>query len=107
MTAVPRFESEFLESLATAFRKRRKSFKHRGRGADLVKVYELVDGARIEKLEIELDHFKQVLRLHAWPDRSIWLGAGEATKKVQAWSWTSEGRVLGAHKPQRIIMALE
>ena len=102
----PRFQDEFLESLAVSFRKRRKSLSHRTRRAEVAKVYELVDGKKLERLEIDLVKYDEAsLRLHAWPDRLIWLDARRLTKKGWAWSWTREGRLLG--EPRLVIAALE
>ncbi|MGA7713873.1 MAG: hypothetical protein WCA81_18415 [Rhizomicrobium sp.] len=108
MSNAPRFESEFLEGLAFAFRKRRKSLSHRASGAECVKVYELVGDERMERLEIYLPKYgKVMLRLHAWPDRKIWLDARQSTKKGWAWAWTREGRLLGSSGAPEAIAALE
>ena len=104
----PHFQSEFLESVALAFRKRRKALSHRASSADLAKVYELVDGEKIERLEIHLPKYDNVLlRLHAWPDKLVWLDARRSSKEGWIWSWTHEGRLLGAHKAPEVIRALE
>jgi hypothetical protein len=108
MSNAPRFDSEFLESVAFAFRKRRKAIRHQACSADLAKVYELVNADRMERLEIYVrTHDGAVLRLHAWPDRVIWLDARQSAKKGWAWSWTREGRLLGTHGAPDVIRALE
>ncbi len=48
-----------------------------------------------------------LLRLHAWPDRWVWLDARCPTKKGWAWSWTYEGRLLGEHSASAIIKTIE
>lgn len=102
------FESEFLEELSIAYRKRRKSLSHRASSADLAKTYELVETERMERLEIYLPNYdKVVLRLHAWPDRSIWLDARRSSKQGWVWSWTHEGRLLRSHGAKEVIEALE
>lgn len=64
---------------------------------ELSKVYELVDREKVERLEIDLLSVgKTSLRLHAWPDRLIWLDARRPTKKGWTWSWTYEGRLLAS-----------
>ena len=103
----PRFESEFLESLSFAFRKRRKAMRHHGSGANLSKVYERVDGETMERLEIIVDYFETRLRLHAWPDRQIWVSVRFATKKGEAWKWSCDGRLIGSRAMQDVIAALE
>jgi len=92
-----RFQDEFLESIAVAFRKRASSIRHRASRMELSKVYELVDREKVERLEIDLLSVgKTSLRLHAWPDRLIWLDARRPTKKGWTWSWTYEGRLLAS-----------
>jgi len=108
MSSIPRFESEFLEGLAFAFRKRRKSLSHRSSAPECVKVYELVGDNRMERLEIYLPKCgKAMLRLHAWPDRQIWLDARQPTKMGWAWAWTREGRLSGSCGAQEAFGALE
>src|SRR5580698_10936680 len=103
----PRFESEFLESLSFAFRKRRKAMRHHGSGANLSKVYDWVDDERMERLEIIVDCFEARLRLHAWPDRQVWLDTRFLTKKRQAWRWSCDGRLPGNRAMPDVIAALE
>ncbi|HEX2592740.1 MAG TPA: hypothetical protein VHL34_14655 [Rhizomicrobium sp.] len=106
----PNFQSEFLEDVATAFRKRRKTLKHHARIAEFAKVYELVDGEKMERLEIRIGNDSRnaaLLRLHAWPDRLIWLGASRSMKVGWLWEWTYEGRLLGEHRGNAIVAALE
>jgi hypothetical protein len=108
MTPFPRFESEFLEDLSFAFRKRRKALNHRAQSAGYAKVYELVEGEKMERLEIHLPYYDWgLLRLHAWPDRLIWLDARRPAKTGWAWSWTHDGRLLGNCAASDVIKALE
>jgi hypothetical protein len=108
MTPVPRFEDEFLESVAFAFRKRRKSLKHRASNVDFAKVYERMASEKLARLEIDLLKYDDAtIRLWAWPDRQIWLDARRPAKKGWAWSWTYEGRLLGERSAPDIIAALE
>jgi hypothetical protein len=108
MSNVPRFQDPFLEDLAFAFRKRRKALAHKTRLAEHAKVYELVDGEKMERLEIELVEYEKItLRLHAWPDRLIWLDARRSAKRGWAWVWHYDGRLLGRSSPSKVIEALE
>jgi hypothetical protein len=108
MNQFPKFESEFLEELAIAFRKRRKALSHRLQSAECAKVYELAEGKKMERLEIYLPYFDwAILRLHAWPDRMIWVDARQSAKKGWAWSWTQDGRLLGDCSARDVIGALE
>ena len=108
MNQFPRFDSEFLEGLAFAFRKRRKALSHRAQSAEYAKVYELIEGEKTERLEIHLPYFDWgLLRLHAWPDRQIWLDARRSAKKGWAWKWTYDGRLLGNCAASDVIKALE
>ena len=107
MNQAPRFESEFLDDLATAFRKRRKSLSHRAEAAEFSKVYELVGTEKVERLEINLPYWNRgALRLHAWPDRIVWLDARKRAKKGWEWVWTIDGRIIGDAKLPDIIKAL-
>jgi hypothetical protein len=105
------FDDEFLQSVAEAFRRRRKALNHRASRADCQKVYEVSESSRTERLEIYLeDGTRQrgaLLRLHAWPDRWIWVDARRSTKTGWAWEWTYEGRLLGKHAGQDVVEALE
>lgn len=111
MAQAPSFASEFLEDIAEAFRKRRKSLSHRVSRAECHKVYELVDGKKTERLEVYLQDGTRprgaLLRMHVWPDRLVWLDARIATKAGWAWAWTYEGRLLGNHTGRDVIIALE
>jgi len=108
MSNVPRFQDPFLEDIAFAFRKRRKALSHKVRLAEYAKVYELWDGEKIERLEIELHEYEQItLRLHAWSDRQLWLDARRSAKRGWAWAWTYRGRFLGDSPASKIIEALE
>lgn len=107
---IPLFESEFLENVARAFRKRRKALSHRTTRADYAKVYDVKGTERHERLEIYLDELRlrgALLRLHAWQNRWIWLDARRGTKTGWAWSWSLEGRLLGECSGQNVIEALE
>lgn len=108
MSNDPRFDSEFLEALALAFRKRRKALRHKARGAGYAKIYERVGDEKMERLEIHLPKYDgALLRLHAWPDRKIWLDARRSAKKGWAWSWTKEGRLLGTWSAAEAMQILE
>jgi hypothetical protein len=108
MNQIPHFESEFLERLSFAFRKRRKALSHLAEGAEFAKVYELIADKKTERLEIHLPYFNWgLLRLHAWPDRQVWVDARCPAKKGCAWSWTYDGRLLGDTSVTDIILALE
>lgn len=106
-----RFESPFLSELAEDFRKRRRSLSRRSHRAEMQKAYEVVGEERVERLEIYLqqDHRgnSPTLRLHAWPDRLLWLDARAGSKNGWLWSWTADGRLLGEHWERRAIQALE
>lgn len=106
----PAFESDFLSDLAVAFRKRRKALSHRASIAEYAKVYELIQSESVERLEIRIGNTSRnaaLLRLHAWPDRQIWLDARHSLKTGWAWAWTYDGRLLGKHQGQDVIAALE
>jgi hypothetical protein len=108
MGQFPRFEDKFLESVAFAFRKRRKSLGHRATHADFAKVYERMDSEAAARLEIDLVKYDGAsVRLWAWPSRRIWLDARRLTKKGWAWSWTHEGRLLGECSAPQVTAALE
>jgi hypothetical protein len=108
MGPFPRFQDEFLESLAFAFLKRRKSLSHRASHADFAKVYERMGSETAARLEIDLVNYDDAsLRLWARPDRKIWLDARRPAKKGWAWSWTREGRLLGERSASAVIAALE
>lgn len=108
MSNDPRFDSEFLEELALAFRKRRKALRHKATGAGYAKVYERIGDEKVERLEIHLPkHDGALLRLHAWPDRMIWLDARRSAKTGWAWSWTKEGRLLGTCSAVDAVQTLE
>jgi hypothetical protein len=108
MNQFPRFQSEFLDGLAFAFRKRRKSLSHRAESAEYTKVYEMVGAVKEERLEIHLPMWSWGrLRLVAWPNRFIWLDARCPTKKGWAWSWTYDGRLLGEYAAPDVIKAIE
>ena len=108
MSQTPRFEDEFLESIAVAFRKRRKSLSHRTDRAECSKVFEQLSSEREERLEIDLvQRDRSSLRLWAWPERHIWLDARRSTKVGWAWEWTHEGRLLGEKTAREVIVAVE
>src|SRR3954468_7139072 len=108
MSSSPRFQDDFLESVAFAFRKRRKALSHRARHAEFAKVYELMGAEKLERLEIDLAKYDGAsLRLWAWPDRQIWLDARLLAKTGWVWSWTHEGRLLGERSAADAIKALE
>jgi hypothetical protein len=107
MSPIPRFQEEFLESLAFAFRKRQKALKHKVK-PELAKVYERAGSERSERLEVSLLNYDQAwLSLHAWPDRRIWLDARRREKIGPRWKWNFEGRLLGDCPVTDVIDALE
>src|ERR1700687_369405 len=108
MNQSPRFQDAFLENVAVAFRKRRKSLSHRAESAEYAKVYEVAGTRKTERLEVHLPMWDWgLLRLHAWPDRMIWLDACRPSKKGWVWAWTYEGRLLGECAASDVIKALE
>ncbi len=110
MDTTPRFESEFLEGLATAFRQRRRSLSQSACRVELAKTYEVEGEEKHERLEIEIGGVVgrgPVLRFHAWADRLIWIDTRRATKQGWAWSWSNEGRFADEYGPRHFIEALE
>ena len=102
------FESEFLESLAAAFRRRRKAISHGSQQASCAKVYESTARQKLERLEIHIQmRTRGKFRLHAWPDRMVWLDARKSAKAGWAWEWTLDGRLLGQADIGLIIGAVE
>jgi hypothetical protein len=108
---IPIFESGFLTELADAFRKRRKSLRHRGSVPEIFKVYQQRGDEVIERLEIALEDNTQkngaVLRLNATPDRKIVVSARKLSKNREGWSWRYDGKLLGTHGGRDAIAALE
>jgi hypothetical protein len=109
MNGTPHFESEFLEDLAIAFRKRRRSLSQRACRVDLAKTYDVRGEQKFERLEIELSGVvgkSPMLRFHAWASRDVWIDARRLAKEGWAWSWTNEGRFAGDCGPRHFIEAL-
>jgi hypothetical protein len=108
---IPVFESEFLSELAEAFRKRRKSLKHRGSEPEVYKIYQQQRDNISERLEIVLEDGTQrngaILRLKATPDRCIVVGARRKARGEAAWSWEYDGKLLGSYSGRDAIGALE
>lgn len=107
----PQFESDFLNDVAFSFKKRRKSLKHRCAQIAFGKVYEIENNQETERLELKLQARSsskgERLRLHAWPDRWIWVDARKGAKKGWEWEWTFDGRLLGAFTGRDLIAAVE
>jgi hypothetical protein len=104
------FENAFLETLAASFSKRRKAIRHKSRTAELGKAYDVEGEARVERLEVAIDNFEMRLRLHAWPDRYLWVDTRplKTTKGVGwSWEWTAEGRYASGSETNPIIDAVE
>ncbi len=111
MIDAPKFQNDFLEALAIGFRKRRKAIRNKALRANYVKAYEILNSEKKERLEIDIEDGPTLsgatLRMHAWPDRVIWLDARKPTKQGWAWSWTYDGRLGGTYAPRDIVEALE
>ncbi len=104
---VPRFQDAFLENLAFAFRKRRKALTHQVR-VEFAKVYEAAGSKETERLEVSVLRYDDAwLRLHAWPNRQIWLDARRREKTGPRWSWSFEGRLLDERLAPEVVKALE
>jgi len=106
MSPIPRFQDDFLESLAFSFRKRHKALKHYVRHAEFAKTYDWIGPERSERLEISL-YDGAWLTLHAWPNRHIWLDARRREKIGPRWKWNFEGRLLGDVPTTNVVEALE
>jgi len=110
MNNQPHFESEFLESLADAFRRRRRSLSRRACRVELAKTYEAGKDGKQERLEIEIGGIAgkgPVLKFHAWSDRMVWIDARSPAKQGWAWTWTADGRLTGDCSSRVLIETLE
>jgi len=111
MTSIPPFENELLNEIAEAYRKRRKSLKHRNSRPEFYKVYEQGARGTVERLEIVLEDGTKknsaVLRLNAWPDRYVSVGVRNLGKSAPGWSWAFEGRLLRKFSGRDMLAALE
>lgn len=106
MPVVPTFEDPFLEGMAFGLRKRTKAISHKVRTLGCDKVYDLRDGERRERLELRIEDIDQIeFRMHAWPDRWIWLDARRSAKSGWLWEWTDAGRLTG--QIQALVPAIE
>jgi hypothetical protein len=107
MDETPHFQNAFLDSLAAAFRTRRRSLSEKACHVELLKSAG-ADGQ--EELEIVLGGIVgkgPVLKFHAWTDRRVRIGARQPAKLGCAWSWTNDGRMTDECGPRTFIEALE
>jgi len=109
MSEQPTFQSEFLRDLNEAFRKRRRAISHQAASVRYGKIYELIDDEKVERFEAELEggNPSATFRLHAWPDRILWVDFRQSAKSGRGWEWTSTGRLLPPHSGREVVAAIE
>jgi hypothetical protein len=109
MDETPHFQNAFLDSLASAFRTRRRSLSENACRAELTRSPG-VDGQEHEELKIQLGGIVgkgPVLKFHAWADRRVRIDARQPAKLGCAWSWTRDGRLADECGPRTFIEAIE
>ncbi len=105
MDETPHFQNAFLDSLASAFRTRRRSLSEKACHVELTKS----NGHEHEELEIQLGGIVgkgPVLKFHAWADRRVRIDARQPAKLGCAWSWTRAGRLADECGPRTFIAAI-
>lgn len=104
----PGFDDTFLADLSAALRKRRKALKHRSERLNCERLIEIDDGARLEKMELEIGLWRRdCLRLHACSDRWLWVDGRAPAKKGWAWEWSYDGRLAGTFTGREVVGAIE
>jgi hypothetical protein len=110
MSRIPPFDDEFLEGVATSFRKRMKAMRHGG-ASDIEgnKVYREVDGGNRETLELNLGagRGRPRMRIVIWHERWIWVDARVAAKQGWVWKWSYNGRLVGGKSGPNLVAAFE
>lgn len=107
MDETPHFQNAFLDSLAAAFRTRRRSFSEKACHVELTKSVG-ADGQ--EQLEIVMGGIVgkgPKLKFHAWSDRRVRVDARQPAKLGWAWSWSHDGNLVDECGPRAFIEALE
>jgi hypothetical protein len=76
-----------------AFRRRRKSLAHQNRSFKLAR--ELEEGAArpMERLNADIDAWREQIRLSVWPDGVLWFRACQAAKRGWAFLFAFHGRL--------------
>ena len=107
MDETPHFQNAFLDSLASAFRARRRLLSEK---ACLVELTKSIGADGQEQLEIAMDGIVgrgPKLKFHAWSDRRVRIDARQPAKLGWAWSWSHDGRLTEDCGPRSFIEALE
>jgi hypothetical protein len=58
-------------------------------------------------LQMRVDGRSVLVRLHAWPDRWVWVDARHSVRGGWRWEFTAEGRFLPAPGPRALCARLE
>jgi hypothetical protein len=107
----PNFESQFLTQIAEAFVRKRKSLKYNASILKFHKIYDIVEGKKVEKIEISvessLSRNSVRMRLYIWEDRWVWIDARKAGKMGWDWEFSKHGRLSGDCSPRQLIEAFK
>jgi hypothetical protein len=106
MDETPRFQNSFLDSLASAFRSRRRSLSENACRCELTRSAD-ADREELEILMSGIVGKGPVLKFHAKADRQVRIDARQPAKLGWAWSWTQDGRLADECGPRAFIEALE
>lgn len=105
----PRAESEFVEDVLVALKKRSKALKHKSANPDFNRFLEEIDGEQVERVEVDFDlRSKQRLKLTLWGDRMVEVRAVEPNPD-KGWKFDFRyfGRALGEANGRILVAAIE
>ncbi len=111
MQIVPDFENHVLTEIAVTFAKKRRSLKYNASTLKFHKVYDIVEGEKVEKIEISVESSRSRnsirMRLYIWEDRWVWIDVRKAGKVGWDWEFSKHGRLSGNYSPRQFIEAFK
>jgi len=105
---IPGSDNDFLSDILFSIKKRSKSLRYRSSEISVERVFEEVDGERLEKVELEIQPSSgdAKLLIEVWQDRWVVVSCSERTK-VQKWDWFYEGKLLPVYNGKAFVGAVE
>ncbi|NQX95472.1 MAG: hypothetical protein HRT64_11260, partial [Erythrobacter sp.] len=102
-------QSDFVEDLLFALKKRSKALKHKNARPEVTRFLEEIDEEQVERVEINFRRLsQQTLILTVWGDRMVHIQAFEPNPD-KGWKFQYDlfGRALGETNGKTLVVAIE